>query len=101
MHDKQRHIGVTRSCGVVIHHPHSEARLTQGKGLLLYPHPTWWPALGQSVCESSLEDPGCGLAPCPYGAAAGEVCRGPEETQPASLHQGREEGVLAPWGPAL
>lgn len=47
---------------------------------------------------------GRGLASCPYGAAAREVSRGPEETESAgaALHQGRgEEGDVTARSAAL
>lgn len=103
MHKKNRNTGVKQVCtGGPFCTPETE-KLSQGKGSRLSSSPfcTWWPAVGQWTPQSSLESPGCGLAPCPYGAAAGEVCRGSEETQSTSLHQGCKKRVVPPCDSAL
>lgn len=106
MHDKKRHAGVARTCRTNLRHTRG-GRPDSGRTPPVSSFPP--PPPPSSSCplascrwtESGPESPGCGLAPFPYGAAAGEVCRGPEETQSASLHQGCQEGVHAPWDAAL
>lgn len=104
MHDQKRHSGVIWTCRVDPHHPYTRRGQTEpGKRAPVFSQPpaAWQSTVGRRATKSSLESPGCGLASCPYGAAAGKVCRGPEETQSTGLHQGRKERVVTPWDPSL